>query len=99
MNPMEKIKKLREAIDKAISDMDLERVSFTIIPGENGVPDTAAMLLKVNGDIFKSAEQRQIDSAFDELVLNIDAFDDAKKKLDNLKGMISDWMDEDGTDL
>jgi hypothetical protein len=99
MNPMEKIKKLREAIDKAISDMDLERVSFTIIPGENGVPDTAAMLLKVKGDIFKSAEQRQIDSAFDELVLNIDAFDDAKKKLDNLKGMISDWMDEDGTDL
>jgi len=99
MDPMEKIKKLREAVDQAISDMDLERVSFTIIPGENGVPDTVAMLLKVNGNIFKSAEQRQIDSAFDELVLNIDAFDDAKKRLDDLKGMISDWMDEDGTDL
>jgi|LakMenE18May11ns_1017448.scaffolds.fasta_scaffold9618128_2 hypothetical protein len=95
MNPMDPIKGLRDAIDAALADLELERVTFTLVPGEGPVPDTIALLLKVNGDIFKTSEQRQIDSEFDNMMKKMDLADREQQKIQEIQEMISDWMEED----
>jgi hypothetical protein len=98
MNPMEQIKKLREAVDKALEGLDVERLSFTIIPGENGEDDSLGMMIKVNPRALMSAEQKDIDSAFNDLISGIIEPDNKEQeRLDNVKKMISDWMDDEGS--
>lgn len=100
MNPMDEIKKLKDAIDKALEDLDIERMSFTIIPGENGQQDTLGMIFKINPRALMSAEQRNIDSAFEELMSGLvldSSNDEAIEKMNNVKKMISDWMDDEGS--
>jgi hypothetical protein len=100
MDPMDQIKKLRDAVDEALKDLDLQRVTFTIIPGENGQQDSIGMIFKVDPKALMSAEQRNIDSAFEDLMSDFiadDAAAEADQKLNDVKKMISDWMDDEGS--
>ena len=95
MNPMDEIAKLRDAVDKALEDLDIERMTFTIIPGEDGQQDTLGMIFKVHPRALMSAEQRNIDSTFEELMSGMIEPDKGKDRLDDVKKMISDWMDDE----
>jgi hypothetical protein len=96
MNPMDEIKKLRDAIDNALSDLDLERVTFTMIPGENGQQDSVGMIFKISPRAFLTAEQKDIDSTFDDLISGL-VDDPDQDRLNEVKNMISDWMDDEGS--
>ena len=94
-NPMDTIRKLMESIDNALADIHVKRVGFNVVPGENGEPDNVAMILEISKEAFMSSDQIRIDSEFDSLISGIMHEDAEEKKMNELKRMVTDWMDEE----
>ena len=94
-NPMDTLRKLMDSIDKALEGIHVTRVGFNVVPGENGQPDNIAMIFEVSKEAFISSDQIRIDSEFDSLVSGIIHEDADEKKMDELKKLVTDWMDEE----
>jgi hypothetical protein len=96
-NPIDQIQKLLEAIDAAISDIELSRATpgVTLIPGGDvNLPstNTIGITFKLNGDILLSPEQRRVNSEFDQLISNMERDETSKSKLGEL---LSEWDGEE----
>jgi hypothetical protein len=97
-NPVDKIRLLRNAIDRAIEDSHFKRIAFSVNPGDENEPDNIIIIFELDPDILKSEDQIQIDNQFDSLIAGIatDERSDAKKQevnkhIEDLK----EWLNED----
>lgn len=74
-DPMQPIRKLRDAVDRMAQDLDLQRLDFGILPGGDGQPDIIMASFKINPQALLSVaelEQMEYDSSFMDLVKNFD---------------------------
>lgn len=88
---MEEIKKLRSVIDQALSEMNLERMSFALLPGDDNTPDSLTLVLKIDKKAFMTTDQIAVDSEFQNLISNIAISD----KNEQLNSLIQDWLSDD----
>ena len=94
-DPMQDIRLLKEAVERAIQETHMNMVSFSVSPGEDGIPDSVSLILQVDPAILSN--QPDIDNIFNSLVADIqrDEVEDAKIKtledtLDKLKAFLED---------
>jgi len=92
---MDSIRKLMSSIDNALKDIHITRVGFNVLPGENNEHDSIAMVFQVQKEAFATDDQIKIDSEFEDLISNILHEEREVKKIDEIKRIANEWMDED----
>ena len=97
-NPIDKIKLLRDAIDRVVEDSYFKRIAFSVNPGDESEPDNIIIIFEVDSDILKSEDQIKIDNEFDSLIAGIAKDKISDKKQQEVNKHIEDlkeWLNED----
>jgi hypothetical protein len=95
-DPVANIKRLRDAIDEALKDLHLDRLTFTLLPGENDNDlDTVGLVFKISPKALLSGEQLEIDDQFDKLISSINEDTTTEEKKKQIKDIVEDWMNEE----
>lgn len=84
MEELDKIKKLRAAVDRVLKKygLELQPGSFSLIPGERDRPDIISLGAKVTLDTFKTADQKEQEIFDAELAKIAQQFEDPQPAVD-----------------
>lgn len=98
MDPLEKVRKLKEAAERVGKEHDVELKTFAIIPKSDEVPtdvvNLAFLITPTAIETADEAEQRQTDDAFSAMMqgMSLEGFE--SEAPDNIKNKIADMESE-----
>lgn len=99
MDHLNEIKKLREAVIKVVTSLNLELEGFAVIPSDRQSPDRIEMSLHVTPEALMSLaerEQKGIDEVFMSMMSEFPEPDPQKSnKIRDIKSEIEKWMTEE----
>jgi len=95
---LEDLKKLRIAIGKILTELQLEEMSFAVRPGLAGQPDRLELIARIKeGALVALAEQEQrsVDEVFQSLISGLTVSEAPKEQKNKLFTEVEKWMKEE----
>lgn len=102
-NPMDKLAKLRNALDVLAKKHHLERLQVTFSPSEGGAPDAMFLVFKLGRELLVSSdvlEQEEFDSSFEDIIRMEQIAEKEQRQQEQAKSMAEELAQEflDGDD-